>query len=167
MLNKLGFLCKYFSAPVSKIISSTPSKNHQPQLQHPHPIQQQLQQPTAAAIVAAATAALVTGNHTTNNINTSGVPTLAAAVAAVAAAAHNPAVQQHAPAPTLQGNLTITTVSASSTNSSNATQQLQAQSVIQATPTIAFSAVAKHNTCKFSVIHTRMFLCSHYLKYVY
>ncbi|XP_075149410.1 CCR4-associated factor Not3 isoform X3 [Haematobia irritans] len=122
---------------VTKIISSTPSKNpHQQQQQQHHPTQQ----PTAAAVVAAS----VVGNHSNSNtINTSsGATTLAAAVAA---AGHNPPVQQHAPAPTLQGNPTLASVAASSTNSSNATQ-IQGQSVIQATPTIAFSAVAKHNT---------------------
>ncbi|TMW53949.1 hypothetical protein DOY81_001006 [Sarcophaga bullata] len=138
-------------APTSKIISSTPSKNHhqsqaQQQQQH-HPTQQQ---PTAAAVVAAAAASSATGNHTSNNINSSGAPTLAAAVAAAAASStvhNNPAVQQHAPAPTLQGNSTISSVSTSSANSTNSTQQqMQGQSVIQATPTIAFSAVAKHNT---------------------
>ncbi|XP_023296540.2 CCR4-NOT transcription complex subunit 3 isoform X1 [Lucilia cuprina] len=144
--------------PTSKIISSTPSKNHhQPQTQHEHhptQQQQQQQQQTAAAVVAAATASsAASGNHTSNNINTSGAPTLAAAVAAAAAAAstvtvhNNPAVQQHAPAPTLQGNPSIASVTASSANSNNnSTQQIQGQSVIQATPTIAFSAVAKHNT---------------------
>ncbi|XP_011294404.2 CCR4-NOT transcription complex subunit 3 isoform X7 [Musca domestica] len=126
-------------AATNKIISSTPSKNpHQQQQQQQHHPTQQQQQPTAAAVVAAS----VVGNHSTSNVNTgSGATTLAAAVAA---AGHNPSVQ-HAPAPTLQGNPTLASVAAASTNSSNATQ-IQGQSVIQATPTIAFSAVAKHNT---------------------
>ncbi|KAM7351477.1 CCR4-associated factor Not3 isoform 2-T4 [Cochliomyia hominivorax] len=134
-------------APTSKIISSTPSKNHhQPQTQQQHHSIQQQQ--TAASVVAAATITSATGNHTSNNLNVSGAPTLAAAVAASAVTNstvhNNPAVQQHAPAPTLQVNTTIST--SSSTNSTNSTQQIQGQSVIQATPSIAFSAVAKHNT---------------------
>uniref|UniRef100_A0A1A9UWT8 CCR4-NOT transcription complex subunit 3 n=1 Tax=Glossina austeni TaxID=7395 RepID=A0A1A9UWT8_GLOAU len=85
--------------------------------QQPHHAAQQ-QQHTTAAIVAAA--------HGTSTI-------------------HNPALQQHTPAPSLQAP-TAAAVASAATNASNAAANLQGQSVIQTTPTIAFAAVAKHNT---------------------
>ncbi|KAI9575726.1 hypothetical protein GQX74_012540 [Glossina fuscipes] len=101
----------------NKIVSSTPSKSYH---QQPHHTTQQ-QQHTTAAIVAA--------THGTSTI-------------------HNPAVQQHTPAPSLQAPTAAAAaaVVAAATNASNAAANLQGQSVIQATPTIAFAAVAKHNT---------------------
>ncbi|XP_030377356.1 CCR4-NOT transcription complex subunit 3 isoform X2 [Scaptodrosophila lebanonensis] len=106
---------------VNKIVSSTPSKN------------QQL--PTAAAVVAAS---MTQSSSSTSSSGISGHSN-------VLASGHNPAVQPHAPTPvtsTVQGSAVSTAVATAASNSSS----IQGQSVIQATPTIAFSAVAKHNT---------------------
>ncbi|XP_067621136.1 CCR4-NOT transcription complex subunit 3 isoform X2 [Eurosta solidaginis] len=129
-------------------ISSTPNKNH--------PQQMQQQQPTTAAVVAAAmgvqSVPTSAAQAATNNL-VGGAPTLAATVAAAVAmtAGHSSALQQHAPAPSLNAaNSSVigsgaTTIPAAVVTS-NISNNIQGQSVIQATPTIAFAAVAKNNT---------------------
>ncbi|XP_036321933.1 CCR4-NOT transcription complex subunit 3 isoform X2 [Rhagoletis pomonella] len=131
----------------NKAVSSTPNKN-----------QQQQQQPTAAAVVAAAMAGQAAPTSTAATVNSlgSGAPTMAATVAAAAAlaAGHSPALQQHAPAPSLNatnittaaGGATTVAAAVASNNGSSNSNNIQGQSVIQATPTIAFAAVAKNNT---------------------
>ncbi|XP_018795211.1 PREDICTED: CCR4-NOT transcription complex subunit 3 isoform X4 [Bactrocera latifrons] len=136
------------TASSNKAVSSTPNKNHN---------QQQQQQPTAAAIVAASMGgqAVPTSVTSTANSIVGGAPTLAATVAAMAAG-HSPALQQHAPAPSLNatnatatvggGATTVAAAAVANNGSSNSNNNIQGQSVIQATPTIAFAAVAKNNT---------------------
>ncbi|KAH8272197.1 hypothetical protein KR018_011105, partial [Drosophila ironensis] len=106
---------------VNKIVSSTPSKNHS-------------QLTTTAAVVAlssSSASASVSGNS------------IAGAVIG-----HSPTVQPHAPtlginaASTPAATATLN-VAASACSTSN---NVQGQSVIQTIPTIAFAAVAKHNT---------------------
>ncbi|XP_022223091.2 CCR4-NOT transcription complex subunit 3 [Drosophila obscura] len=123
------------SEPQVKIVSSTPSKN------------QQL--PTAAAVVAATNSA-PSSSSASGSVSVSGSSSASAATGAAAptASGHNPAVQPHAPTP----GLTAASIAAAAAVSSSATpaiasiSNVQGQSVIQATPTIAFAAVAKHNT---------------------
>lgn len=128
----------------------TPNKNH---------TQQQQQQPTAAAIVAASMSGQAAPTSITSTANSivGGAPTLAATVAAMAAG-HSPALQQHAPAPSLNatnatpsvgGAATMAATVVTSNGNSNSNNNIQGQSVIQAAPTIAFAAVAKNNTCKW------------------
>lgn len=128
---------------IAKVISLTPGKNHpqQQQLQHHTTSQQQQQQQqqsqthtTLAAVAAAAAAVVAGGSSVTGSVM------------------HNNLLlqqQQHTQVITLQGT--------TSAISSNAPGNMQ--SVIQATPTIAFSAVAKHNTCNFFIkILTNLFM---------
>lgn len=137
------------AAQVNKIVSSTPSKN-----------QQQQQVPTAASVLASSG----TQNSSSGNSNNSS----SSSSSIVTASGHNPAVQPHAPTPGLNtsGSVAATgavpagtaataaaaavSAAAVTSNNSSNTNNLQGQSVIQATPTIAFAAVAKHNTCKYS-----------------
>nr|XP_016939874.1 CCR4-NOT transcription complex subunit 3 isoform X1 [Drosophila suzukii] len=120
---------------VNKIASSTPSKI-QPQLS------------TASSLIAAST--LQSQNGSSGNFNSTGT-----GAAQTTSSGHIPAVQPHAPTPGQSGsNIAAATAGASNaateaaSNAGSATisVNLQAPSVIQATPTIAFAAVAKHNT---------------------
>ncbi|XP_017120808.1 CCR4-NOT transcription complex subunit 3 isoform X1 [Drosophila elegans] len=111
-------------ASVNKIVSSTPSKNH-------------LHIPSASSIVA--TPSLSQNNSTGNG---SGNSTTGTGAAQSASSSHNPAVQPHAPTPGLSA--ATSAVLNSSPIASSVT--VQGPSVIQATPTIAFAAVAKHSS---------------------
>ncbi|KAI8038265.1 hypothetical protein M5D96_008954 [Drosophila gunungcola] len=111
-------------ASVNKIVSSTPSKNH-------------LHLPSVSSIVA--TPSLSQNNSTGNG---SGNSTTGTGAAQSASSSHNPAVQPHAPTPGLSASTSA--VLNSSPIASSVT--VQGPSVIQATPTIAFAAVAKHNS---------------------
>lgn len=118
----------FSTAQVNKIVSSTPSKN-----------QQQL--PTAASIVA--TSAMQSQSSIGSCSSTGGT-----GASQSASSGNNPAVQPNAPTPGQSG----IAAAAASTNVVSATivssANVQGQSVIQPTPTIAFAAVAKHNTCR-------------------
>eukprot|EP00099_Drosophila_melanogaster_P008024 NP_001260712.1 CCR4-NOT transcription complex subunit 3, isoform B [Drosophila melanogaster] len=115
---------------VNKIVSSTPSKN-----------QQQL--PTAASIVA--TSAMQSQSSIGSCSSTGGTGASQSASSGNNPG-NNPAVQPNAPTPGQSG----IAAAAASTNVVSATivssANVQGQSVIQPTPTIAFAAVAKHNT---------------------
>ncbi|XP_017085363.2 CCR4-NOT transcription complex subunit 3 isoform X2 [Drosophila eugracilis] len=114
----------------NKIISSTPNKN-----------QQHL--PTTAAIVAAS------GLQTQNSSSGSGNchTTVGTGGAQTSTSGHIPAVHQHAPTPGQSAAMTGTTAASNVCSATIAsTVNVQCPSVIQATPTIAFAAVAKHNT---------------------
>ncbi|XP_033151513.1 CCR4-NOT transcription complex subunit 3 isoform X2 [Drosophila mauritiana] len=116
---------------VNKIVSSTPSKN-----------QQQL--PTAASIVA--TSAMQSQSSISGSGSCSSTGGTGASQSA--SSGNNPAVQPNAPTP--GQSATGIAAAAASTNVVSATivssANVQGQSVIQPTPTIAFAAVAKHNT---------------------
>ncbi|XP_032573038.1 CCR4-NOT transcription complex subunit 3 isoform X3 [Drosophila sechellia] len=116
---------------VNKIVSSTPSKN-----------QQQL--PTAASIVA--TSAMQSQSSISGSGSCSSTGGTGASQSA--SSGNNPAVQSNAPTP--GQSATGIAAAAASTNVVSATivssANVQGQSVIQPTPTIAFAAVAKHNT---------------------
>ncbi|XP_070071024.1 CCR4-NOT transcription complex subunit 3 isoform X2 [Drosophila takahashii] len=111
---------------VNKIVSSTPSKP-----------QQQLT--TAASIVAASA---IQAHSSSGNFNSS-------AGSQSTSSGHNPSVQPHAPTPG-QSASSIVAATAVASNAAPTTiassVNVQGPSVIQATPTIAFAAVAKHNT---------------------
>ncbi|XP_016968727.1 CCR4-NOT transcription complex subunit 3 isoform X2 [Drosophila biarmipes] len=120
---------------VNKIVSSTPCKI-QPQL------------PTAASIIAAST--LQSQNDSSGNFNSPGT-----GAAQSSSSGQILAVQPHASTPSpsgasiaavTTGAFNAATAAASNTVSSTTSFNLQGPSVIQATPTIAFAAVAKHNT---------------------
>ncbi|XP_043064667.1 CCR4-NOT transcription complex subunit 3 isoform X2 [Drosophila ficusphila] len=116
---------------VNKILSSTPSKN-----------QQQL--PTAASIVAASGLSQNSSSGSGNANSPAGTGSLQSA-----SGGHNPAVQPHAPTPGLNGaSIAAITVGVSNAvpASNPSTINVQGPPVIQATPTIAFSAVAKHSS---------------------
>ncbi|XP_037731399.1 CCR4-NOT transcription complex subunit 3 isoform X2 [Drosophila subpulchrella] len=120
---------------VNKIASSTPSKI-QPQLS------------TASSLIAAST--LQPQNGSSGNFNSTGT-----GAAQSISSGNIPAVQPHAPTPGHSGS-SIAAATAGASNAATAATpnagsatisvNLQAPSVIQATPTIAFAAVAKHNT---------------------
>jgi len=133
----LIFTVNSYAVQVNKIASSTPSKI-QPQLS------------TASSLIAAST--LQSQNGSSGNFNSTGT-----GAAQTTSSGHIPAVQPHAPTPGQSGsNIAAATAGASNaateaaSNAGSATisVNLQAPSVIQATPTIAFAAVAKHNTCR-------------------
>ncbi|XP_016972827.1 CCR4-NOT transcription complex subunit 3 isoform X2 [Drosophila rhopaloa] len=112
--------------PVNKIVNSTPSKN-----------QQQL--PSAASIVAASSLSQnsSSGNGSVNSAAGTGA-------AQLPSSSHNPALQPHAPTPGLSAVTAAVLNAAPSTIASIV--NVQGSSVIQTTPTIAFAAVAKHNS---------------------
>ncbi|XP_043640681.1 CCR4-NOT transcription complex subunit 3 isoform X2 [Drosophila teissieri] len=116
---------------VNKIVSSTPSKN-----------QQAL--PTAASIVAASVMQSQSSSSGSGSCNS----TAGTGASQLTSSGNNPAVQPNAPTP--GQSTTATAAAAASSNAVSATivsnANVQGPSVIQPTPTIAFAAVAKHNT---------------------
>ncbi|XP_026835497.1 CCR4-NOT transcription complex subunit 3 isoform X2 [Drosophila erecta] len=116
---------------VNKIVSSTPSKN-----------QQQL--PTAASIVAASAMQSQNSSSGSGSCNS----TVGTGASQSTSSGNNPAVQPNAPTPGQSS--TVIAAAAASSNVVSApivsSANVQGPSVIQSTPTIAFAAVAKHNT---------------------
>ncbi|KAH8345336.1 hypothetical protein KR084_005303, partial [Drosophila pseudotakahashii] len=125
----LFYLTLILAVQVNKIVSSTPSKP-----------QQQL--PTAASIVAASA---IQAQSSTGNFNSFAGTGASQSISS----GHNPAVQSHAPTPGHSAS-SIAGATAAASNAAPAaiasSVNVQGPSVIQATPTIAFAAVAKHNT---------------------
>ncbi|KRJ98744.1 CCR4-NOT transcription complex subunit 3 isoform X2 [Drosophila yakuba] len=116
---------------VNKIVSSTPSKNQQPL-------------PTAASIVAASVMQSQSSSSGSGSCNS----TVGTGASQLTSSGNNPAVQPNAPTP--GQSATATAAATASSNAVSATivssANVQGPSVIQPTPTIAFAAVAKHNT---------------------